>query len=77
MKFAKIFDIGTNQVLVMKTTGDDEDEPHLIKMVTDTDGVSVECVLGYLKKGERDTEFEEFNQSRAETFLLSALDFFH
>lgn len=64
MKFAKLFDVNENtQVVVMKEFDDDayQDTPHLIKIVTDYNGIYLVMIHGFKEESKRDEKFDQFD----------------
>lgn len=66
MKFAKLYDIGDDQLLVTKDY-DDEDNLFSLKVTTQFDGVSYSMYPSFSSEEDRDEAFNAFDLKMANT----------
>lgn len=67
-EFAKLFSVGTNQVLIQKAYDDDEDTFKL-EQTTHESGMVMKMTLGYNSEEERDKSFENYGPKNAKVFI--------
>lgn len=68
LKFAKVFEIDTNQVLITKEF-DENDDTYLLKQTTEFDEVTPAMSMGFDTEEKRDKAFEDYNEENAQMFL--------
>lgn len=75
--FAKLFQCGPCQVVVMKDydTNDDTDEPiDILWLLTNIEGTLMQMRLGFKSEKMRDKAFREYDQEAANKFVNDAIN---
>jgi hypothetical protein len=68
IKFAKLFEIDNNQILITKDYDYDEDV-YLLKQRTSFDEVDPSMSMSFDSEEKRDNAFNDYNQDNAQKFL--------
>jgi len=75
-KFAKLFNLGENQVLVtLGEYDDDKGVTHLIQ-ITDIEGVEIKVKLGFKNETKAQEAFDSYNRTNAIKFFNQAGEMF-
>ncbi|HEY0056308.1 MAG TPA: hypothetical protein VGB63_13205 [Pedobacter sp.] len=67
MRFAKLFDVGDDDQILITKSWDDRDQSELLVTTVKTEeGLTIDQKAGYDSKEERDAHFDGVDQERAE-----------
>lgn len=67
-EFAKLFEVGQNQVLIEKVYND-EDDVFELELITMESGMRMSIQVPFKSEEDRDAEFNEYDQLKAAKFI--------